>query len=259
MKTLEFVDLTGKVAVVTGGNRGIGAAIAGRFLRAGARVAIVHSSTERPAVSRPLQVPPSALLDLPEVDVRSQSQVKRAVSQVLEHFDDLHVLVNNAGVYPHSLPTETSEAEWDRVLDTNLKGAFLFSQEAAKSMLRLKHGGKIVNMSSIDAWVPERDFAHYDASKTGLLGLTRSLALSWGEHGINVNAVAPGLVDAPGLGRAVPKRVRLYKRFAPLSKLVTADDVANVVLFLCSDLSSKITGQVICVDSGVLLSGYMSA
>src|SRR5207245_3944445 len=106
----------------------------------------------------------------------------------------------------HSLPERTAEAEWDRVLDTNLKGAFLCSREAARHMAKARRGGRIVNMASIDAFIPEHDFAHYDASKAGLVGLTRSLALSWGRYRINVNAVAPGLVDTGNLRAAAGRR-----------------------------------------------------
>jgi 2-deoxy-D-gluconate 3-dehydrogenase len=252
------VDLSGKVAIVTGGSRGIGAAVAQRLLRAGSKVAVVHASPDSPLFFRSLKGSRSKALAISGVDVSRPAQVKQAVRRVIEEFGDVDILVNSAGVYPHSTPTKTAEVEWDRVIDVNLKGAFLTSREVAKMMIRMGHGGKIVNISSIDAFVPEPDFAHYDASKAGLLGLTRSLALNWGKHGITVNAIAPGLVDAPGIERDFPKRVRSFRRFSPLASLASPDDVANAVLFLSSKLSDKITGQVICIDSGVLLSGYMS-
>jgi 3-oxoacyl-[acyl-carrier protein] reductase len=249
--------LSDKVAVVTGGSRGIGAAITYRLAQAGADVAIVHSGRKTPRdLTRSIGKLGRTVATLSDSDVSEDSVARRVVREVIERFGHVDILVNCAGIYPHSLPERTTEAEWDRVLDTNLKGAFLCSREVAKEMTKARRGGRMVNIASIDAFVPERDFAHYDASKAGLVGLTRSLALSWGRHRINVNAVAPGLVDTGDLREVAGKRAEAFERFAPLGGVLKPEDVANLVLFLCSEAASKITGQTIVIDSGVTLSGY---
>ena len=251
--------LDGRVAVVTGGSRGIGAAITYRLAQAGADVAVVHSGHETPTgLRRSIEKLGRTVATLPGSDVSKDSVARRVVREVIEKFGYVDILVNNAGIYPHSLPERTTEAEWDRVLDTNLKGAFLCSREVARHMAkaRRRRGGRIVNIASIDAFIPERDFAHYDASKAGLVGLTRSLALSWGRYRINVNAVAPGLVDTGNLREVAGPRAEAFERFSPLGEVPKPEDVANLVLFLCSEAASKITGQTIVIDSGVTLSGY---
>ena len=253
----QLFTLSGRVAVVTGGSRGIGAAIAYRLAQAGADVAIVHSGHETPSgLTRSIEKLGRTVANLPDSDVSKDSVARRVVREVIEKFGYVDILVNNAGIYPHSLPERTTEAEWDRVLDTNLKGAFLCSREAARHMAKARRGGRIVNMASIDAFIPEHDFAHYDASKAGLVGLTRSLALSWGRYRINVNAVAPGLVDTGNLREVAGPRAIAFERFSPLGGIPKPEDVANLVLFLCSEAASKITGQTIVIDSGVSLSGY---
>ena len=252
-------NLEGKAAIVTGGSRGIGAAIAVRLAQSGADVAVVHRGSATPQeTERSIRELGRRSLVLNGIDVSDASAVRSAVGTTLAEFGRLDILVNNAGIYKHSLPEETTDAEWDEVLGVNLRGAFLFSREVGRAMIKAGKGGRIVNMASIDAFQPESDFAHYDSSKAGILGLTRSLALSWGKHGINVNAVAPGLVKTEGMLDVARNRAEAFKKAAPLRRIPSPEDVAAAVAFLCSESSSGITGQTIVVDSGVSLSGYMS-
>ena len=252
-------SLQKKVAIITGGSRGVGEAISLRLAQSGADVAIVHSGQSEP---RELLARVSKLgrkaLHLPGIDVSEERSVKAAVAETLDKLGHVDILVNNAGVYVHSLPEKTTTKEWDRVVGVNLKGAFLFSREVGRHMIAGKRGGRIINIGSIDAFSPEGDFASYDSSKAGLVGLTRSLALSWGKYGITVNAVSPGLVNTNNLWKSAKKRAQAFVRFSPLATVLEPADVANVVAFLCSDEASKITGQNIVIDSGATLEGYMA-
>lgn len=252
-------ELKGKVAIVTGGSRGIGAATSLKLAQAGADVAIIHQSDKSPTdLEKSLAKYRSRVLMIDNIDVSDASRVKRAVESTKRKFGQIDILVNNAGIYAHSLPEKTSEDEWDKIMGVNLRGAFLFSREVGKVMIKGGRGGRIVNISSIDAFQPEYDFPHYDASKAGLVGLTRSLALSWGRYGICVNAVAPGLVDTGDLWKVAKRRAEAFKKASPLHAVVELDDVASAILFLCLKASSKITGQTLVVDSGVSLTGYMA-
>jgi len=252
-------DLKGKIAVVTGGSRGIGAATSIRLAEAGADIAIVHRGGANPlGLEKMIRQLGVKVMSLNSTDVNNAAGVKKAVKAIIAEFEHIDILVNNAGIYKHSMPEETSEREWDEVIGTNLRGAFLMSREVGRAMIQFGRGGKIVNVASINAFLPESDFVHYDASKAGLIGMTRSLALSWGKHGITVNAVAPGLVDTGSLWSTARDRAVAFEKSAPMHQVLEPDDVANVILFLCSAFASRITGQTIVVDSGVSLAGYMT-
>jgi 3-oxoacyl-[acyl-carrier protein] reductase len=254
----SLFSLDGSVSIVTGGSRGIGSTISYRLAQAGSDVATVHAGEYSPTpLVRSIKRLGRRIVDIPGADVSEEISVKRAVNQVVTTLGRVDILVNNAGIYLHSLPEKTTAEEWDRVIGVNLRGAFLFSREVGRQMISAGRGGRIVNVASIDVYQPERDFAHYDASKAGLVGLTRSLALSWGRYGINVNAVAPGLVETPDLWKSARDRANAFRRFSPLGRIPRAEDVANLVLFLCSPASAMITGQVVIVDAGATLTGYM--
>ena len=256
--SLSF-SLQQRVAIITGGSRGIGGAISLRLAQAGADVAIVHSGKSEPrALLARVKKLGRQALHLPGIDVSEEQNVKAAVTKSLGELGRIDILVNNAGIYVHSFPERTTTREWDHVVDVNLKGAFLFSREVARHMIARRMGGRIVNIGSIDAFSPEAGFAHYDSSKAGLVGLTRSLALSWGKYGITVNAVSPGLVNTNKLWKSAKKRAQAFVRFSPLATVLEPVDIANVVAFLCSDEASKITGQNIVIDSGATLEGYMA-
>ena len=149
------------------------------------------------------------------------------------------------------------DAEWDDVMAINLRGAFVAIREAARVMIAQGEGGRIVNIASVDAIAPEPRFSHYDASKGGLVALTRSLALELGPHRITINGVGPGLIDGPGLDRYVPKRKAAFLAHVPLGTIGRPEEIADAVLFFASDMARWVTGQTLYVDGGVQFAGYM--
>ncbi|MDG6928162.1 MAG: SDR family oxidoreductase [Nitrososphaerota archaeon] len=254
----QLLNLKGKVAIITGGSRGIGKAVAFELAQAGANIVSVNVSSNQPSeLAQSIQKLDCRFLSFPSSDISKSSTVKTIVEKVMSEFGRIDILVNNAGIYTNLSPIETDDKSWEQVFDVNLNGAFYFSREVGKQMIKAK-GGRIINMASINAFRHETDFVNYEASKAGLIGLTRSLAVNWGKYGITVNAIAPGLVNRDNLWEVVRPRVEAFIKFAPLGKLVEPEDIAHLVLFLCSSAASKITGQTIVIDSGVSLKSYMA-
>ena len=260
----QLFDLTGKSAVVTGGAMGIGQAISFRLAEAGAVVMIADIDVEA-ASQTTMQIKASGgKARAIRADASSTADAKAVVQATLEAFGRLDIMVNNAGIYPISPALETSEEMWDKVLNLNLKGAFFYSQAAAQEMVKAGHGGKIINMASIDAMHPYGGVAHYSTSKAGLVMLTKALALEFAPHNIRVNAVAPGSIMTPGTkavraaleARGIPeeKVIESYMARLPLGRMGEPDDVAKVVLFLASAAADYITGSLLLVDGGHLLS-----
>ncbi|HEY6238576.1 MAG TPA: SDR family NAD(P)-dependent oxidoreductase [Thermoplasmata archaeon] len=255
----ELLSLAGQTALVTGAGKGIGEAIARRLAEAGARVAITDIDvTAGRAVADGVTRAGGTARFYP-LDVADPAQIPATIRAVLGEFGSLDVLVNNAGIFPFSPAMETPPQWWDRVFATNLRGAFFLTQ-AAVGWMRTAGHGSVVNVASIDAVRPAGQLAHYDASKAGLAMLTRSLALEFAAYGVRVNAVAPGAVDTPGarvaLGGSGPVPPELLERFLgriPVHRMGTPDEIARVVLFLASSMSSYITGAMIVADGGYLL------
>jgi 3-oxoacyl-[acyl-carrier protein] reductase len=256
-------SLRGRVAIVTGGATGIGRAIAMEFARHGVHVAFnyfagddrdaaddVHAEAEETARAlRELEVQ----VRCTECDVRNPAEVDRFVKDTYEEFGGVHLLVNNAGIGRDRALWRLSDEQWRAVLDTNLSGAF-YMIRAVAPMFRQQHDGKIVNVSSVHGIRSEFGLANYCASKAGLLGLTRSAALELGPNNVNVNAVAPGYIRTTRLTHGVPAEILdTARERAVLGRLGDPQDVANVVLFLCSEFARHITGTVIPVDGGHLL------
>lgn len=225
--------LENKIALITGAAQGIGAAIAECFVKEGARVCLIDVNPENALTIT--------------ADITKKKDVQNAVALTLEKFGKIDILVNNAGIIRDGLAANISEDDWDAVMDVNLKGAFFCCQEVFPHMK--KNGGSIVNIAS-RAWLGNIGQSNYSASKGGLVSLTRTLALEWARYQINVNAVAPGLIDTP-MTRALSKEVlaRLL-RLQPTGKTGTSQDIANAVAFLASDKANFITGQVLHVDGG---------
>ncbi len=252
-KTFTVV-LTGRVALVTGASGGLGAHFAGVLARSGARVAVAARRVEAcSAVCDRIrgdggEAHPFAM------DVADATSVKAAIGAVEEHFGRLDILVNNAGIAAPALSLDLDEVQWDAVLDTNLKGAFLAAQAAARIMKR-HGGGAIVNVASILGLRVAGQVAAYAASKAGLIQLTKALALEWARHGVRVNALCPGYIEtdinrdffASDAGRAMLKRV-------PQRRLGRPSDLDGPLLLLCSDASAYMTGSVVTVDGGHLVS-----
>ncbi len=249
----KLLNLAGKVALVTGGGRGIGAAIAHRLAEAGADVAVHYRSSAEGAheVVESITGLGRRAVAL-SADLTRSSQVDRLVDEAVAAFGRIDILINNAGVYPVSPLLEMAEEEWDLVVDTNLKSIHLCTRAVAKMMIGQAHGGAIVNIASIEGLAPAAGHAHYASAKAGVLMHTRTAALELGCHGIRVNAVAPGLIWKEGIERDWPDGVARWLDAVPLGRLGQGDDVADACLFLASTASRWITGTTLTVDGGML-------
>jgi 3-oxoacyl-[acyl-carrier protein] reductase len=239
--------LEGKVAVVTGAGRGIGKAIALRLASEGARVACCGRTLAN------IEETAAAIAGKAyAVDVAQSAQVGEACERILKDFGRVDVLVNNAGVTRDQLLMRMSEEDWDLVLDTNLKGAFNFTKIVSRVMLK-QRSGRIINVSSIIGLTGNAGQSNYAASKAGLIGFTKSVARELASRGITVNAVAPGFIITDMTEALGAEAHEALKARVALGRLGTAEDVANLVLFLASDLASYVTGQVITVDGGLTM------
>ena len=245
--------LADRVAVVTGGSRGIGRAIALRLAQAGARVAFAYRSREADAASLLVELRTLGRdAHAEKFDVADFAAAQAFAADVRSRFGDVDILVNNAGVVVDKPLFAMSEADWDVVLDTNLKGAFNLSRAVLGRMMR-RGSGRIVNIASVSGLRGVPGQANYAASKAGIVGLTRALAAESARFGVTVNAVAPGFIDTEML-RSMPeeKRGDLAKHI-PMARLGSEGDVAEAVLYLASDAAAYVTGAVLPVDGGLLL------
>ncbi|MFZ2167487.1 MAG: SDR family NAD(P)-dependent oxidoreductase [Minisyncoccia bacterium] len=256
----ELIDLKGKVAIVTGGAVGIGYAIATRLAEAGASVLIANLDAEKSAAAAALLVDRGLNVSSVAADVSDEAQVEAMIAKAVSEFGGVDILVNNAGIYPQKLVMDSTREDFEKIVHTNLLGAFFAAKASAKQMIAQKRGGKIINITSIDAIKPlSAGFAFYDASKHGLWGFTQSLALELAPHKIWVNAIAPGVVATPGnnFGESDnPEEQKFMDAFLakiPMHRMADADEVGKVALFLASDLSSYMTGSQVVVDGGTLL------
>jgi 3-oxoacyl-[acyl-carrier protein] reductase len=244
--------LKDKIAMITGGARGIGREIALVFAREGCSLslcdvnpdALVSTQKEMEALGRQCMTG--------VVDVTKSDQVDSLVQKTLDKFGKIDILVNNAGITKDTLLVRMSEADWDAVLGVNLKGAFLCSKAVSKVMMK-QRDGRIVNMASIIGIVGNAGQANYAASKGGLIALTKSIAKELASRNVRANAIAPGFIQTDMTAK-LPENVKSEMLKAiPMAKLGTANDVANLALFLVSDDSAYITGQVITVDGGMVM------
>jgi 3-oxoacyl-[acyl-carrier protein] reductase len=246
---MTAIDLGGKVAFVTGGTRGIGLAVARALHAAGARVAITGRDQERAgAVAKRLGEGTVGVA----CDVAVGAQVDAAVAAAERALGPVDVLVNSAGLTRDNILLRLSEADWDAVLDANLKGAFHTTRAVLKGMMK-RRAGRIINVSSIVGLTGNKGQANYAASKAGLIGFTKSVAKEYASRGILVNCVAPGFIETD-MTAALPDEARasLLQDIA-LGRLGRPEEVAGVVLFLASELAGYITGQVLVVDGGMVI------
>ena len=243
----ELLNLSGKAAVVTGGAMGIGFAIASRLAEAGAKVLIADkdAATAEAAAAKIGAVAFGA-------DVSDEAQVEAMVAKAASELGGVDVLVNNAGIYPTKMVLDATKEDFERILHINLMGAFFAAKAAAKQMVAQGRGGTIINITSIDALHPSfAGLAFYDASKHGLWGFTKNLALELAPHNIRVNAIAPGGVATPGTGMGKVSEDFIAK--IPMRRMADADEIGKVALFLASDMASYMTGSQVVADGGTLL------
>ena len=249
----DLISLKGRAAVVTGGAKGLGAAIARRLAEAGASV-LIGDIDEPGAKAMADSLASSYNVNgiATELDVRDASSIAAAAELAVGEFGRIDIWVNNAGVYPSTPVLEMSDDEWDRVLATNLRGTFVGCREAGRRMIAAGTRGVIVNQSSI-AGIRGRgpNVAHYVASKHGIIGVTRQLGLEFAPHGIRVLAIAPTTTITPGVEAALGPQGDLETRLAgPLGRAARPDDIARVVLFCASDMSLFMTASTLLVDAG---------
>ena len=246
------IDLTGRSAVVTGAAQGIGQAIAETLARAGASVVIVDRNAKlTEEVARAIDLSGKCALALP-LDVADEDAVSRGWGQAASRFGAIDILVNAAGVISPNVPADQAEmSDFDRVIAVNLKGALITAKHVYPHMKASK-AGAIINLSSQAALLALPNQAAYTASKGGVSSLTRALAIDWAPDGIRVNAIAPTFIRTPMAEPmlADPAVLKAAQRRIPLGRIGAPADIANVALFLASDLSSLITGQTIAVDGG---------
>ncbi len=248
---LDLFDLSGKAAIVTGASSGIGRHAARTLAAAGAKVAIAARRLDALVeLERQIEALDGRALPLP-LDVTDAASVADCVKAAETELGPISILVNNAGIADTKAALEVTGDDWDRVVDTNLKGAWLMAQAVAEHMTRLGHGGAIVNMASVLGLAGTGQVPAYCASKVGLVNLTRALAVEWARQGIRVNALAPGYIETEinrdflnsAAGESLKKRV-------PLRRFGSPDDLDGALLLLASEAGRYITGSIITVDGG---------
>jgi 3-oxoacyl-[acyl-carrier protein] reductase len=245
--------LNDKVAIITGGAKGIGLAIARKFAQNGANVALADIDEQGVLESaKAIESEFGVKTIAAKVDVSKSEECKVFVDSVFSNLGKIDILINNAGVTKDNLTLRMSEEDWDLVLNINLKSAFLMSKFALKYMSKQRYG-KIVNMSSVVGQMGNGGQANYSASKSGLIGLTKSLAKEFSSRNVCVNAVAPGFVKT-AMTEKMPQELKDKALSSiPLGRFAEAEDIANAVLFLSGDESSYITGQLIAVNGGLYI------
>ena len=245
-------DLTGKVAVVTGASSGLGQQFARALSEQGCDVAILARRKERlEEFSKELKQNGHDCLPV-SCDVTDEASIKEAVKAVVDHFGKIDILVNNAGITKDGLLVAMSEADFDNVIDTNLKGCFQMIRFASRRMMKQRYG-RIINVSSVSGVAGNAGQANYSASKAGIIGLTKSAAKELASRGITCNAIAPGFVKTEMTDVLSDEVKENAKKQIPLGRFAEPEDIANAAVFLASDKASYITGQVLLVDGGMVM------
>ncbi len=245
--------LKDKIALITGAARGIGKQIALRFAEEGAKLVLTDVRAEileqtGIEIEQKFGTKPLCLT----FDIRNAQQIDEAVKKILDTFSRIDILVNNAGITRDQLLAMMSEQEWDDVLSVNLKSVFLCTKAVTKVMMRQRYG-RVVNMASVVGVMGNAGQANYAASKGGVIAFTKTVAKEFAKRNITANAIAPGFIDTD-MTKTIPEKIMEQMKAAiPLARLGQPEDVANLALFLASDLSSYITGQVVHVDGGMVM------
>jgi 3-oxoacyl-[acyl-carrier protein] reductase len=247
------VNLKDKTAIITGSGRGLGKAIAEKLALDGANIVLNDIPNSEAANETFEEFKKKGYnVILTKGDVRNVEDIKVMIKEAIDKFGKIDILVNNAGVTKDGPMALMSEADWDMVMDINLKGAFLCTKLVAKVMMK-KKTGKIVNMASVVGVMGNAGQANYSASKAGLIGLTKTTAKEFAKRGITCNAVAPGFIQSKMTDSLTDEVKEIYLSNIPLKRFGTPDDIANLVGFLASDESNYITGQVINIDGGLVM------
>ncbi|MCS7190620.1 MAG: 3-oxoacyl-[acyl-carrier-protein] reductase [Fimbriimonadales bacterium] len=244
------ISLEGRVALVTGAGRGIGRAVALALAQAGAQVAVLsRTETNAQETAHAIEQAGGQAIAF-SGDVADTATVENSVDQILKYWERLDIVVNNAGITRDTLLLRMKDEDWDAVLQTNLRGAFLCSRAALKPMMR-QRWGRIVNISSVVGLTGNAGQANYAASKAALIAFTKTVALEMGSRNITCNAIAPGLIETD-MTQTLPEQVRAHAlQRIPLGRFGTPEEIAYGVLFLCSEFASYITGQVFVIDGGL--------
>jgi 3-oxoacyl-[acyl-carrier protein] reductase len=245
--------LKGQTAIVTGGNAGIGKAIAMTLATHGANVVILGTNRERgdQVVNEICQKTGHKLASFSQVDVAKTAEVDAAIKMILETHGNVDILVNNAGITRDQLMMKMSEGDWDSVMDVNVKSCYNTCHALVRSMMKAKKG-VIVNMSSVIGLSGNIGQVNYAASKGAIISLTKSLAVELASRGIRVNCICPGFIETPMTHVMTEAQKEMLLKKIPLGRLGTPDDVAQLVLFLASPASNYITGQILTVDGGLV-------
>jgi 3-oxoacyl-[acyl-carrier protein] reductase len=249
----EIMSLTGKIALVTGGSRGIGRAICQRIGSLGAHVFINYVANPAAAEESKLLIENAGgRADIICFDVADGEQVQEAIKQIVTESGSLDILVNNAGITRDGLMARMKETDWDLVLDTNLKGAFLCAKAASRGMIK-KKWGRIVNITSVIGYTGNAGQINYAAAKAGLVGLTKSMAREFASRNITVNGVAPGYIVTDMTSSLSEEIQEKIKAEIPLASLGTPEDVAGAVAYLLGEDGRYVTGQVLHVNGGMYM------
>ena len=245
--------LKGKTAIITGSGRGIGKAVAVKLASLGANIVIndIPASADADATAEEIRGMGAQCISI-KGDITDINDVKALVDGAVKEFGGVDIFVNNAGITRDSLMLRMSEQDWDMVLNINLKGAFNCIKTVVRPMMK-QRSGSIINMASISGVIGNAGQANYSASKAGLIGLTKTTAKEFSSRGIRCNAVAPGFIKSAMTDKLAEDTKKKYYDAIPLGRFGTVDDIADCVAFLASDMSSYITGQVICVDGGLVM------
>ena len=247
-----MTKLEGKVAMITGGAQGIGRSIAECFLYEGAGIALCDVNLEGARSSAWDFSPSGDNARAYTMDVANEDSVNKAVKSITNDFGKIDILINNAGITRDNLMIRMKKEDWDAVIAVNLTGAYIVSKAVVRGMMKLRHG-RIINIASVVGIVGNAGQANYSASKAGLIGLTKTMAKEFASRDITVNAIAPGYIETEMTENLPEEAKQAFLTAIPLNRPGTAEDVAHTAAFLASNDASYITGQVICVDGGMVI------
>lgn len=244
------VDLTGQTALVTGASQGLGRAIAVGLAKAGASVACVARNVEKLQATVAEITAAGGTAAAFACDVTNGESVQKTIDDVLAKWGKLHILVNNAGITRDTLIPRMQDEQWDEVINTNLRGAFLFTRAVTRPMMQARYG-RIVNIASVSGLMGNPGQANYSASKAGLIGMTRSVARELATRKVTVNAVAPGFIETDMTAALGEKIIEEVVNRVPVRRLGHPEEIVGAVLYLASGAASYVTGQVLTVDGGL--------